>query len=327
MLMLNVRNYLIKFVDVSYELKLDVSGPDHLRNPFILISFDPELAKFDKNDEENQNWEEISCLGSDDKCTGNDQNRKCLKRPLGASLKDGTSIFYKILFQIEPTKLNELYKKERYSDQIVVNAQIHSCGQCGRVDLVCDGDWILDQDTGSNHCSAIVDVQGEKLIKTSDISIQMRKDELHCPNGIPDDAKHLELVYKAKVTGRTTIKPGDYVIQFKFDDGKYMKTPCDCCKAEHDEAATDGTVGTDGACQDCLIHKNAFSESCSIDKGTLNIEMVSKESLDMTSLLLNEAQEIVVKLIVHPIESCYGLGMINDCMTNTWGDHVFWGEK
>ena len=51
-------------------------------------------------------------------------------------------------------------------------------------------------------------MKGEELVKEKDILIQMQKDELHCPNEVPEEEKYLELFYKAKVTGGTTIKKG-----------------------------------------------------------------------------------------------------------------------
>ena len=56
------------------------------------------------------------------------------------------------------------------------------------------------------------------MINRDDITIRAIRDRLHCPSlNDPDLGSHLEIQYKAYITGKSTIAPGDLKIDFVFE--------------------------------------------------------------------------------------------------------------
>ena len=91
---------------------------------------------------------------------------------------------------------------------------------------------------------------------------------------------------------------GNYKIQFKFNGEKHIKNPCP-------------NIEDGEGCSDCLIDKGAFAKTCSRKNGFLIIDFESSTPLDSQSPILNDAREIVIKLLLYPQDFCYGLGNLD----------------
>lgn len=66
------------------------------------------------------------------------------------------------------------------------------------------------------------------MIIRDDITIRATRDRLHCPSpNDPSMGSNLEIQYKAFITGKSTIQPGDLRIGFVFEGSDWMKNPCD----------------------------------------------------------------------------------------------------
>ena len=56
------------------------------------------------------------------------------------------------------------------------------------------------------------------MIERENITIRATRDRLHCPSANdPSMGSNLEIQYKAYITGKSTIKPGDLNIDFIFE--------------------------------------------------------------------------------------------------------------
>ena len=68
----------------------------------------------------------------------------------------------------------------------------------------------------------------DPLILRDDITIRATRDRLHCPTpNDPSMGSNLEIQYKAFITGKSTIQPGDLTIDFVFEGSDWMKNPCE----------------------------------------------------------------------------------------------------
>ena len=106
-------------VAAEYEIKVEVTDENHIRNPFVLIDYDPNEAEFDLNNTL-QGWEDISCPNPNLECSDYDSDlnsvRKCAKKPLGGSIsaEDGI-ITEKITMNVRATG-KEKYIRTVFND-------------------------------------------------------------------------------------------------------------------------------------------------------------------------------------------------------------------
>ena len=57
--------------------------------------------------------------------------------------------------------------------------------------------------------------------------------------------------------------------------------------------------------------KGAFVKTCSRKNGFLIIDFESSTPIDSQSPILNDAREIVIKLLLYPQDFCYGPGNLD----------------
>ena len=77
-------------VATEYKIKVKVTDDNHIRNPFLLIDYDPNEAELDASNTQLQGWEDISCPSPQLECSDYDSDmnsvRKCVRKPLGGSI-------------------------------------------------------------------------------------------------------------------------------------------------------------------------------------------------------------------------------------------------
>jgi len=135
-------------VATEYKIKVKVTDDKHIRNPFLLIDYDPNEAELDASNTQLQGWEDISCPSPQLKCSDYDSDmnsvRKCVRKPLGGSISAEEGLIEeKIVMNVRATG------KEKY---ISLNAQIQSCGMCNKVKLACENDFELS----NGKCSSTI---------------------------------------------------------------------------------------------------------------------------------------------------------------------------
>ena len=140
-----------------------------------------------------------------------------------------------------------------------------------------------------------------------DITIRATRDRLHCssPND-PSMGSNLTVTYKAYITGKSTIQPGDLKIDFVFEGSDWMKNPCE----------GDNISGLQ-------------NRKCKRIDDKLHIEMNNEMSIDAVNYLgkfcisnfrpfsnaqiktikvISSKNELVITIIIEPKDTCTTIG-------------------
>jgi len=220
--------------------------------------------------------------------------RKCVRKPLGGSISAEEGIIEeKIVLNIRATG------KEKY---ISLNAQIQSCGMCNKVKLACKKDFELS----NGKCSSTILATADPLIVRDDITIRATRDRLHCssPND-PSMGSNLTVTYKAYITGKSTIQPGDLKIDFVFEGSDWMKNPCE----------GDNISGLQ-------------NRKCKRIDDKLHIEMNNEMSIDAVNyLVISSKNELVITIIIEPKDTCTTIDQRMNMTSTTTIDHPLYEDR
>ena len=191
-----------------------MTNEDNLRHPYLLVDYGDDV-QVDKASIELENWEMTVCPGENSQCSTDNQDRKCLRKNIGASLSKDVKLIKEKLF------LTLLATGEKNS--IDVNVQMYSCSACNKVVLYCDG-------KKCNKFTSRVEVIADELVNEKDVKLSMIKDRIEYSTDTNEVlSSSIDIEYTVKITGQTPVKSGDFQVDFNFPGFKaseWLQNPC-----------------------------------------------------------------------------------------------------
>ena len=187
---------------VQYDIELKVTNEDNLRHPYLLVDYGDDV-QVDKASIELENWEMTACPGENSQCSTDNQDRKCLRKNIGASLSKDVKLIKEKLF------LTLLATGEKNS--IDVNVQMYSCSACNKVVLSCNG-------KKCKKFTSRVEVIADELVNEKDVKLSMIKDRIEYSTDTNEVlSSSIDIEYTVKITGQTPVKSGDFQVDFSPD--------------------------------------------------------------------------------------------------------------